>query len=386
MKQDQAEVAPVARPGETGHALADQSGTDWILNEVEAVKDVILSEPVEMEHMVVGDVHGDLSGLKLDLQAAGYIHEQGDWIAGRKVFVQMGDVIDRGPEGRAADVFLRNLQTQARQAGGDVVRILGNHELQFLQAILSIEDCDRLRNRMDWLINGGINLLLELGLVSETTYVDLLAGVTLMSDYHGAKETSIERDSLIKFKTLDDFFGDLKTDIANGNIVAAYSAGGRLFIHGGALPHITGEMTIDEVVEYLNKRLRDAVERKDFADKIFNIGYSRGGKGDAGIFWADYYRDIRSGKDIVKQIIGHTPEVRKGSEVRKTINDKCINVDVGHAEYYGGNRGYLVMKNNVANAYSLKKVKVPVDTDAITLELPSNLSDPTNENLVVLDM
>ena len=46
----------------------------------------------------LGDVHGDLKTLRLILLKAGVIDHDDRWIAGNLVFVQTGDVLDRGGE------------------------------------------------------------------------------------------------------------------------------------------------------------------------------------------------------------------------------------------------------------------------------------------------
>ncbi len=86
----------------------------------------------------VGDAHSDYVHLVRALDAAGIIAgrpaqpEHAHWSGGRAVLVSTGDMIDKGP--RALDVlkFYRILRAQARQAGGDVVILAGNHEAEFL--------------------------------------------------------------------------------------------------------------------------------------------------------------------------------------------------------------------------------------------------------------
>jgi len=76
----------------------------------------------------VGDVHGDLNAFVATLQAAGLIDEQQNWSGGKSVFVQVGDVLDRGSKGRQSMDLLMKLETQAKRSGGRVYALLGNHE------------------------------------------------------------------------------------------------------------------------------------------------------------------------------------------------------------------------------------------------------------------
>jgi hypothetical protein len=77
----------------------------------------------------VGDVHGAYDRLVAILRTAGLIDGRQRWSGGRAVFVQTGDVTDRGPDSRRALDLLRRLETEASRAGGRVHVLLGNHEL-----------------------------------------------------------------------------------------------------------------------------------------------------------------------------------------------------------------------------------------------------------------
>jgi hypothetical protein len=86
----------------------------------------------------VGDAHSDYVHLCRLLHAAAIISEIPDlpqhvrWSAGRAVLVSTGDMVDKGP--RALDVLrlYQSLRDRARESGGDVVILAGNHEAEFL--------------------------------------------------------------------------------------------------------------------------------------------------------------------------------------------------------------------------------------------------------------
>src|SRR5581483_4458927 len=82
--------------------------------------------------VAVGDVHGDFENLCLILRRARLIDEQNHWSGGKATLVQTGDLIDRGPKGRAVMDLLMALQTEAAKVGGSVVPLLGNHEVMNL--------------------------------------------------------------------------------------------------------------------------------------------------------------------------------------------------------------------------------------------------------------
>jgi hypothetical protein len=51
------------------------------------------------------------------------------WIGGRTHFLQLGDVLDRGPDSRKIMDLYRRLEREASSAGGRVHYLLGNHEV-----------------------------------------------------------------------------------------------------------------------------------------------------------------------------------------------------------------------------------------------------------------
>ena len=79
----------------------------------------------------IGDVHGDALGLRLVLAQAGLIDRETHslWTGGNATLVQTGDVVDRGDDSASALRLLVRLQAEARRQGGNVVGLMGNHEL-----------------------------------------------------------------------------------------------------------------------------------------------------------------------------------------------------------------------------------------------------------------
>ena len=78
--------------------------------------------------VAVGDIHGAYDSLVAILQRAGLVDESVRWIGGDAVFVQTGDMLDRGVEVRRVLDLLMRLQQEAAAAGGEVIVLLGNHE------------------------------------------------------------------------------------------------------------------------------------------------------------------------------------------------------------------------------------------------------------------
>jgi Calcineurin-like phosphoesterase len=78
--------------------------------------------------VAVGDLHGDHVAFTAILRHARLIDARDHWIGGDAIFVQTGDVTDRGPDSLRIIRDLMRLQREAQRAGGRVVALVGNHE------------------------------------------------------------------------------------------------------------------------------------------------------------------------------------------------------------------------------------------------------------------
>jgi len=253
-------------------------------------------------HVIVGDVHGELTGLKDILSQAGLIDLTGNWCGNDAVLVQTGDVIDRGPHSVEAVRYLRTLQSQATETSGRVVRLCGNHELMLLQN--------------DWRF---VNFADPAGLASE-----------------------------------------LREEILAGNVLASYTDGVRLYTHAGLRSQIrmaveagtrtdSGERGLKGLSDLLNRIFVKCLEAGDLeTHSIFHIDPERGGDHEiGGIFWGDYSRIIGSAKAYdIPQVFGHTPTGKNGIEHSHGL--KLIDIDAGMYKGYGGHRVYLEIERTGA--------------------------------------
>lgn len=79
--------------------------------------------------VAIADVHGDFDDFVAILQRAGLTDKENHWAGGKTTFVQVGDLLDRGPNSRKVMDLMMALDQEAGQAGGRVVSLLGNHEM-----------------------------------------------------------------------------------------------------------------------------------------------------------------------------------------------------------------------------------------------------------------
>lgn len=264
-------------------------------------KKVFQMQPAEQKRrIIVGDIHGELDGFRDILRNAGLIDSKGYWSGGDDILIQTGDVIDRGPYSREAIAMLRKLQKEAVGAGGEVIRLCGNHELMLLQN----------------------NFF-----------------------YANFNDPKSLRD-------------ELKDEIARNDVGASYTDGERLYTHAGLRSAIRealiAEMgpikskvprkniALHRLSDHINSVFRKAVEKNDLDQHpIFHVGPERGGD-DAvgGIFWCDFSTLSPSLEaSLIPQIFGHTQTRQNGVQTAQGL--KLIDVDAGMCRVYGGARVYL---------------------------------------------
>lgn len=78
--------------------------------------------------LVLTDIHGDIEYLDSALQQVGVTNSLHQWQWGKNQLVILGDSIDRGPADRQVLWRLYQLYQQAKEAGGALHFVLGNHE------------------------------------------------------------------------------------------------------------------------------------------------------------------------------------------------------------------------------------------------------------------
>ena len=83
--------------------------------------------------VAIGDVHGDVSALRAALRLGGAIDDAGKWIGKSLVVVQTGDQLDRGDDEPQILDLLSRLRAEAKESGGAVHVLNGNHEVMNVQ-------------------------------------------------------------------------------------------------------------------------------------------------------------------------------------------------------------------------------------------------------------
>ncbi|MGB2578496.1 hypothetical protein AAIR98_000415 [Elusimicrobium simillimum] len=241
--------------------------------------------------IIVGDVHGHYDELVLILRSAELIDAKLRWCGGASTLIQMGDLIDKGPQSDQVYQLTDALQGQAALAGGEVVRIIGNHELELIM---------------------GNFVISELGRTAAQHY----------------------QEDLIKC-------------VLNGKFKAAYHKHGLLFTHAGVCGKLLnvfkmqlGALSEAKVATLINSIFTNCVKHGFYKHPIFNISISRGGRDKyGGIFWEDL-QDLYLSfpRSPLKQVVGHTMV----DEVVINADKNIIATDVGMHRLIQ----YLKIENN----------------------------------------
>ena len=306
--------------------------------------------------IVVGDVHGSAIGLLDILYGANITSAPNvcEWIEqgpGGTILVQIGDIVDREDQAIEAWRCLEALQSSSPK-GSRVVRILGNHELWWLQGL-----------------------------------------------YHMRHPKADTRE------VVEEIVLDLKAGILDGRQQAAFvlSLGDVdiLFIHAGLRPEMLeylqtklGNSSAPAIAEHMNSILQEHTRgcpgfgrRCPYDDEIFQAGPDRGGDGIGGPFWTDFSvleRAEMSGslaRHLI-QVVGHTVSEcyrnYRGNEehppvdsigcqkglVRRTKNLNAVCVDGG---MYLGARTFLQISAD-GKFVSFEKDIHDLDKDGLTAE------------------
>lgn len=210
--------------------------------------------------VAVGDVHGQFEPFLRILRHAKLVDVHTNWIGQNARLLQIGDTIDRGPYSLQVDKLLEKLQQQAAQQKGEVIRLVGNHELELILGNFSI------------------------------------------SEFPPEQQKQLQQ----KFST----------QVINGLLKAAYAYKGFLFTHAGINQKLArvfktqlDNLSAANLAILINFIFRESVAHQFYKHPIFNISLSRSGTSHfGGIFWEDLNDLIKAVPKLpVWQVVGHTP-------------------------------------------------------------------------------
>jgi 3',5'-cyclic AMP phosphodiesterase CpdA len=242
-------------------------------------------EPAEPTRVVaLGDLHADAPQALAALQMAGVVDEQGHWAAGRDIFVQTGDITDRGPDSKKLMDLMDQLAEEARAAGGEVRSLNGNHE-----------------------------------------------SMNLLGDWRYVHPLDVEQFGGVEARTAAFSGGGAYAKWVQERPVVT-QVEETIFVHGGVTPFFAAKG-----VDGINAEARTALTARDREAPVL---------GSEGPLWyRGYISDDESTacKDLAtalaalgatRMVVGHT--TRRDGKVQSRCGGRVTVIDVGIASHYGG--------------------------------------------------
>lgn len=106
--------------------------------------------------VAIGDLHGDLAATRATLRLAGALGPDDHWAGGALVVVQTGDQLDRGDEEPEVLDLLERLSIEAREVGGALHVLNGNHEVMNVEGDFRYVTPDGFRDYADLETDGDV--------------------------------------------------------------------------------------------------------------------------------------------------------------------------------------------------------------------------------------
>ena len=227
--------------------------------------------------LAIGDIHGNKDTLLNILKKNNLIDTNENWISNNSVkLIQVGDVIDRGAKSLESLLLLRKIQLQAKN--GQVIRLLGNHEIMILE-----------------------------------------------DDYRFINKKTDTYEKIKKIKKI------LQDDIQKGLVKISYSFNNLLFSHAGVTRNFLKKSHISilntqKISQELNKRVLNILYTNNYLNDKQIIIDNNIYLSNIGPFWArtsEIFDEFPYNNFI--QIIGHTPK----NKIKFSPSGGAIYIDTG---------------------------------------------------------
>ncbi|MEP1445505.1 MAG: metallophosphoesterase [Paraglaciecola sp.] len=242
--------------------------------------------------LAISDIESGYKAFRDFLIINGVIDKSLDWTFGKGHLVLVGDLIDRGNSVTQVLWFIYKLEQDARQHGGHVHFIIGNHEIKNMQSNFY----------------SASEKYLYVAAIIGKTQADLYSDSSFLGRWMASKNT-LER--------------------INGN----------LFVHGGIHPKLSEfDYSLEEINHIVRNHYRKPYfTKRDSGNAEFLVSSKTGPS-----WYRGYFKDDLSQSDIEKGldkfaaqavIVGHTLQW----SVKKLYQGKVYAIDVKHPNDYESN-------------------------------------------------
>ncbi len=299
----------------------------WVTGSEAAAQDPCTLETPERV-VAIGDIHGAYDAFVRILQAADLIDDRERWVAGPALLVQTGDVLDRGPESRRALDLLRRLEDQAEDAGGQVLALLGNHEIMRMvgdRRYVSAEEFAAFRT-------------LRSEELRETAYRQIEARVARQAaeadqehDERAFRKQFMDQVPLGLFEMRDAFSSDGRYGRWLRDHVAMARINGVVFVHGGVTEAL-GTMGCEAINAQIRREIAGTPQTFEQAPEQLSSNptgplWDRSLAREPEPEFAPVVSSILEQLDAQAIVIGHTPALGNGIATR--FDGRVIQIDTG---------------------------------------------------------
>eukprot|EP01065_Artemidia_motanka_P029663 TRINITY_DN35752_c0_g1_i1.p1 TRINITY_DN35752_c0_g1~~TRINITY_DN35752_c0_g1_i1.p1 ORF type:complete len:586 (+),score=137.17 TRINITY_DN35752_c0_g1_i1:84-1841(+) len=258
--------------------------------------------------VAIGDFHGDMLSASEVLNLAGLVDEDMNWVGGTTTLVQMGDIVDKGPYSAQLCKYLGKLRSQAREAGGDVRTLMGNHELMNLQGA--------------------------------TQYVNQKEAAAFGG--RAARRAAFQASTGGEYgRTIAEF-------------PAALELSGTFFVHAGLLPRWA-----KLGAHGLAQRVRAGIKKRDWSDEVFSttdgplwtrepLKQALRGRCELVYKALEVLNEGRVSHPVHRIVVGHS--IQPVGKIALLCNERLVAIDIAISSHIdgGGYIGYLDIRGNRA--------------------------------------
>jgi len=318
--------------------------------------------------VAVADLHGDFNHFISILQGTRLIDAEMNWIGGETHLVQMGDVLDRGPDAKKIFDLLMKLEVEAERDGGRVHQLIGNHEESNIIGIaFSQVGFITVEQFLSFLPEAYIEkrekkIRQQYSASSSSTAQELN---TILSEFWGRVMKYEEKAQRLYLDSFNKNYGDwlmTKNAVIQINDI--------IFVHGGISVEYSS-WELDDINRLLRKELttvrnllrHSALQDVPFAPKlIYNNQGPLWYRGLAINDEQDFKQEIDTILSNLESefiVIGHT--VRTGPfekpEDLSRFQGRVWAIDTGISDFYGGKQTALVIDNGKFNIWGISNAK-----------------------------
>ena len=305
--------------------------------------------------VAVGDLHGDYEQYITVLRNNGLVDEQSDWQGGETHFVQLGDVVDRGPGSLKIIRHLMRLEKQAKRAGGAVHVLIGNHEVMNIQADLRYvhpgEYSALVTSKSEMRQNNFLNKV----------YASRLSLDPTLEEREQSAIAALKVEfplGYVEHRKLWEPGQEIARWVAKHNTIVKINDS--LFLHAGLNPH-------EELLKLstINKRVKKELSRRAVPSSLTNK--------NAGPLW---YRGLAKNPrqveleplinmlafyNVRRIVIAHTPTP---GLVLSRFDGRVVMIDVGMSKAYGGAMANLLIEGDAMMAlHRGQRIALPSNGD-----------------------